>query len=197
MADLTHESFHNGCGWCTRLDQLCLLAVAHPVLKRVYKGRWVRGGRGTLIYFKNRFRFGYSHGRTCWIRNTEAVIWHSCTLGESGRSSAGVGHSCTRGSWMVIFSLCGGRAAGRKWGRGDVLKLVVQHSHCLRNGHTAEWGKKNINWKFLEGVELKFSTATRQITSSCNPVIETVCYQKSIFLIKHAGTLNRKQIRGK
>lgn len=58
-------------------------------------------------------------------------------------------------------------------------------------------GEKQNNWKFLEGVELKFSTATRQIPSYYNPVDETVCYQISIFLIKHAGTLNRKQITGK
>lgn len=61
MADLTRESFHKGCG-CTFRSAV---PVVHPVLKRVYKGWWVRGGGGTLIYFKNRFRFGYSQGRTC------------------------------------------------------------------------------------------------------------------------------------
>lgn len=103
----------------TESDQLRQVAIiGHPVWKHAHGSERVRVDSRTCIYFRQKLRFGYRHGIAGRIRDCEVVFWHSCTLGERG---VGVCHSSNRGSRVLIFGLCGGPAAGRKWARGDLL----------------------------------------------------------------------------
>ena len=92
---------------------------AHPLWEHVHilSTERVKVGSRTRVYFREKLIVGDRHGIAGGARNTGAVPCHSCTLGL-GHGAAGVRHSGTRGRWVVICSLCGGRAVGRQRGRG-------------------------------------------------------------------------------